>query len=412
MWKSLDGSRSGLPRLSTPFAQLASSRELRRHEMLARGAIEHEEVAIARRLQHELAVAAAERGVDQHRRLRRIPVVGVVRRRREMPGQLAGVDVQRHQRAGVEIVAGTPVLRRVGGRRVGGAGDVEPRRRIEGSGNPHVAAAMFRRLQARPGLEPGIAGILRRRVPGPLHLTGVGVVGLHEAWCVEVVARADEHVVVDDDRRRGREVLRVQLGDLLGPALFAGPAVEADQVVVRCRHVEPLLPHAHAPVAGVRAAQRLPDVVPEQAPVARIDRPGVVERRDIELAVDGDRRTDDAGRTSRGLVEGAGAEAADRPGHLGTGVAEAAEAAGWRRGHTGRDAGDPPQPELADVAAIDLCQRAVAPARVVPRIRQPLVGEGAKGTRRRTRLRRRTVAAVPAAASSARAQARRVLAKV
>ena len=136
-----------------------------------------------------------------------------------------------------------------------------------------------------------------------------------------------------------------------------------DQVVVRCGHVEPLLPHAHAPVAGVGAAQRLPDVVPEQAPVSRIDRPSVVERRDIELAVDGDRRTDDAGRTPRGLVEGAGAEAADRPGHLGTGVAEAAEAPGWRRGHTGRDAGDPPQPELADVAAIDLRQRAVAPSR-------------------------------------------------
>ena len=63
--------------------------ELARDQVLAGGAIEHEEIPVARRRHHQLARAAVERRVDDRRRLRRIPVVRVVRRRLEVPLHLA-----------------------------------------------------------------------------------------------------------------------------------------------------------------------------------------------------------------------------------------------------------------------------------------------------------------------------------
>ena len=78
---------------------------LARDEVLAGDAIERVEVAVARRGRHELARLAVDRRVDQDRRLRRIPVVRVVHRRLEVPRHLAGVDVDRDQRAGEQVVA-------------------------------------------------------------------------------------------------------------------------------------------------------------------------------------------------------------------------------------------------------------------------------------------------------------------
>ena len=70
--------------------------ELARHQVLAGPAIEREVVAVAARASApSCAAAAAELAVDQHRRLRGIPVVRVVRRRLVVPLHLAGVDVDR-----------------------------------------------------------------------------------------------------------------------------------------------------------------------------------------------------------------------------------------------------------------------------------------------------------------------------
>ena len=81
MWKSLAGSRSGLAACSSSPSPSCCLRELAWSEVLAGDAVEDEEVAVARRLQHQLARAAVERRVHEHRRLRRVPVVRVVRRR-------------------------------------------------------------------------------------------------------------------------------------------------------------------------------------------------------------------------------------------------------------------------------------------------------------------------------------------
>ena len=102
-------------------------------------------------------------------------------------------------------------------------------------------------------------------------------------------------VIADHDRRHGGEILLVEIGDLLVPALLAGPRVERDQVIVRRFHVQPVALHAEAAIADVRAALGLPEVVPEVVAVARVDRPGVVGRGEVEDAVDLQNRRADVG---------------------------------------------------------------------------------------------------------------------
>ena len=86
-------------------------RKLAGHEMLAGHAIEHEVIAVAGRLHHQLAGPAVELPIEEHRRLRGVPVVRVVWRGRVVPRQLARVDVDRDEGAGVQVVALTPGLR-------------------------------------------------------------------------------------------------------------------------------------------------------------------------------------------------------------------------------------------------------------------------------------------------------------
>src|SRR5207248_214922 len=93
---------------------------LRRLNVLAGHAIDGEEVAVAGGRRDELAGPAVDRRIEEDRRLRRIPVVCVVRRRLEIPLHLPCVDVDGDQRAGEEIVS-LAADTRVAGRRVAGA---------------------------------------------------------------------------------------------------------------------------------------------------------------------------------------------------------------------------------------------------------------------------------------------------
>ena len=124
MVASLFGLRFGWPFASRPGRPVVDEAELAGHEMLAGRAVEHEEVAVARRRHHQLAHPAVERHVDENRRLRRIPVVRVVRRGLVVPRHLAGIDVHREQRRREQVVAFAAALR-VCRRRVAGAVDVE-----------------------------------------------------------------------------------------------------------------------------------------------------------------------------------------------------------------------------------------------------------------------------------------------
>ena len=289
-----------------------------------------------------------------------------------MPDYLAGVDVERDERAGVEVVARAP-LAGVARRRVAGADDVELRLRIVGTGNPGLAAAVARRVEARPRVQAGIAGVHRHGVGLPLQLAGLGIERLQEARHVEVVAGADEDVIADDHWSGGGEVLFVKARELDVPALLARPRIERHQVVVGRLEVEIVLPQAGAAVADVRAAARLPVIAPQLVPVGGVERPDVVGRGHVEHVVDLEDRALHARRA--GGREFVAAFAADDHRGAAATAATAAAAPAARGGRTGRQLGHPVQAESFDGGLVDLGQRAEAPPRVITRIGRPLIGQ-------------------------------------
>ena len=88
------------------------------------GAIERVEEAVAPEMADDLAGLAVDRGVVEHVDADLVVVPRVVRRVLEIPGELAGVDVERDRRVGVEIVARAR-LRIVLRNRIAGAPDRE-----------------------------------------------------------------------------------------------------------------------------------------------------------------------------------------------------------------------------------------------------------------------------------------------
>ena len=74
---------------------------------LAVGAIERVEEAVAPEVADDLALLAVDRRVVEHVDADLVEVPRVVRRVLEVPGELAGVDVERDDGVGVEVVAGT-----------------------------------------------------------------------------------------------------------------------------------------------------------------------------------------------------------------------------------------------------------------------------------------------------------------
>src|SRR5215831_8752788 len=159
--------------------------------MLAGNAIKHEEVSVARRLQDELAWLAAQLAVYNDRRLRRIPIVRIVRRSLVIPSHLARIDVYRHQRAGEEVVAETR-LRRVSRRWVSGPENIELRIGIVSADGPDLRSAVAGRIEARPRIKTSVALLHRHGVMLPLHFARFRIKRLQEAGRVEIVARADE----------------------------------------------------------------------------------------------------------------------------------------------------------------------------------------------------------------------------
>ena len=81
-------------------------RERLGEQALAVGAVQDKEVAVARGLHQHLARLAVEAAIHQHRDLGRIPIVRVVRRNLESPGELPGIRIQRDDAARPRIVAG------------------------------------------------------------------------------------------------------------------------------------------------------------------------------------------------------------------------------------------------------------------------------------------------------------------
>src|SRR5579872_5953932 len=101
----------------------------------------------------------------------------IVRGSLEIPGHLPSVHVQRDQAGRVQIVAITATAG-ITGSGIARAKNVEVRFRIVGAGNPGGSATVARRIEARPGIEPRIAGVLRSREELPLESAGFRIQSL------------------------------------------------------------------------------------------------------------------------------------------------------------------------------------------------------------------------------------------
>ena len=201
----------------------------------ASGPIQRIEKPVASEMADDLSALAINRGVVQHVDAHFVVVPRVVRRVLEVPSQLAGVDIQRHRRVGVEIVAGTR-LRIVLRDRVAGTPDGEFRCGVVGAGLPETSAA---RLPGVILVLPGFAARftrLRHRVPPPEFLTGPRV------ECRDPAARfCVACPVSDDDLAVGRNRSRQEFfpaAELVGdrhhpvPHDFALVAVDCNHAAV------------------------------------------------------------------------------------------------------------------------------------------------------------------------------------
>ena len=310
----------------------------RAEQELAGLAVEHVEERVAVREEHQLALLAAERRVGQHRDLRRIPVVDVVRRELEVPLQLAGVGVEGHHRVGVEVVAlpHRAVVVRAG---VAGAPVQEVQLRVVGAGHPG------RRPAGAPGVAgPGaVVGMVRPRrgVKAPLARAALDVVGVdHAADAVLAPGHAGEDLVSDDERRGRLAVARRRFLHLGLPQDAAGAGVERHQVRVQGAHDHPVALHRHPAVVAAATDDHLVRqrvlVAPPGPAGGRVERDDRAGRfGDVHHAVDHQRRR-------LGPVE-----------------------------H--RELVDPGYLQAADVLPVDPIEAGVAPGLVVARIRQPVV---------------------------------------
>ena len=254
-------------------------------------------------------------GLRQDRRADCVEVPYVVRDVLEVPLVVAGGEVDRDQRVGVQVVPGALRAVEVGR---GIAGDEKYRLglAVDRGRHPHAAAQRLVEAAALRGelllfrrdvpLHVAAGGVVLRphafvplvgnRIERPQELAGLGVECLHKtADSVLAAVGADQHLALHHGRSHGLGVALLRIGDLNLPGDLAGLGVERHELGVERTHVEHALVRGYAAV--VRAAAEGGDrshlvlVVPEFAPGHRVDRVDVVERgREEHHAVHHQRR--------------------------------------------------------------------------------------------------------------------------
>src|SRR5438552_3186624 len=153
-----------------------------------------------------------------------------------MPARLAGLDVDRDERARVEIVALARIAVPVG-TRIARAPVEQLQRGIVRAGQPRRAAAVHPAV-AGPRLAAGFAGRWHRE-EAPDLLAGLRIVRVEESANARLAAAdADDHLAVDDERRGGDRVARRILADVDRPSLDARLRVEREEIPVERADVD------------------------------------------------------------------------------------------------------------------------------------------------------------------------------
>jgi hypothetical protein len=157
-------------------------------------------------------------------------------------------------------------------------------------------------VEGRPGVEARFSFLLRRDIPPPDHLAGLGAPRLEVRGHVQVVAARPENQLVLDHHRGDRAVVHhLERTELLGPLFRAGLEIERDEVAVGGHEVDRAAEHRHAAVADLDAAAAAGEVVvPQLAGGSRIDGVDVVRRGEVQHAANLQRRRLD--RSAAGQV--------------------------------------------------------------------------------------------------------------
>ena len=170
----------------------------------------------------------------------------VVRRELVVPAQPAGVDVERDHRIAVEVVAlaALAVVIRSG---IAGAEVGEVQLGIVRRGDPDARSAARPRI-TRPRVVARLARPRNREEP-PGALAGIRVVGVDEAAASVLAAgRADDHLVLDDQRRDRRGIALLEVLHHHVPHDVAGLHVEGEEVRVERGHEQLVAENAEAAV--------------------------------------------------------------------------------------------------------------------------------------------------------------------
>ena len=285
-------------------------------------AIEDVEEALLARHRGDLPGFAVYRDVGQDRRARKVEVPDAVVDELKVPLALPGVQVDRHQRLGEQVVARPVAAVVIAGR--------ELDRQVHGlelfvhrEWTPHAGVARVRPGVVLPGLVAELSG-LRNGVEDPQALSGLDVEPADVALRVRPAARrcpapmrgADDHHVLGDDgsgvqadfagdRIEHLVVVLLEIEDaVLAERADRNPGlrVERDELIPDRHHEDALVALAVRPVRHTASRQQargrcgalafVDPVHPQQLTRRGIDGDGVAPRSDrgVEHAVDHQRR--------------------------------------------------------------------------------------------------------------------------
>ena len=246
---------------------------------------------------HRFAVLVLD--VDQNGWADGVEVPDVVSDVLEVTDVATGLEIERHQRVGIEVVAGpqrpVEVGRRITDQKIDAVcGEVYRRILPHAAAERLVGVTSLRKLRllgrdvavhVTSGgvlLGPDTHRILGRGVEGPQKLAGLGVVGAKEAThAVLAAVGTEQYLPLDGGRRHGLAVTEFRIGDLGLPHHFARLGVERDKLGIERRHVDLVVVDGDAAI--VRAAAEGGDRPQPRLEVPQLFAGAGIERVDVAV---------------------------------------------------------------------------------------------------------------------------------
>src|SRR5262249_13271557 len=160
----------------------------------------------------------------------------------------------------------------------------EIERRVETTGQPGVASAVFPRI-AGPAFRAAFAG-LGNGVEAPDALTGLGIVGVKETIHAMIAITDSDHDLVPHGKRRNRaNVAFVPIRDFGVPDQVTRPAVERHQVRILRPEVDAMAQNRYTPIRST-AHRGLTLILPNSPPSSGVESEDTVRVGKVHHAID------------------------------------------------------------------------------------------------------------------------------